>query len=110
MSRLSAVMVAGPILAACSQTAALAPVGGADLADLRYAVNDVLVDARIDVLRAPVCVGTGGDIACTGETLSGEKITAAATSADASTVEVRVGSTVLYAGSVQEVLDREGTG
>ena len=95
--------------AGCSQTAALAPVGGAELGDLRYAVNDVLFEKGIEILVAPVCSGTGADIECAGETTDNEAITGSATSYDASTVEVKVGTEVLYSGSVQDVLDRNST-
>ena len=95
--------------AGCSQTAALAPVGGAELGDLRYAVNDVLFEKGIEILVAPVCSGTGADIECAGETTDNEAITGSATSDDASTVEVKVGTEVLYSGSVQDVLDRNST-
>lgn len=95
--------------AGCSQTAALAPVGGAELGDLRYAVNDVLFEKGIEILVAPVCSGTGADIECAGETTDNEAITGLATSDDASTVEVKVGTEVLYSGSVQDVLDRNST-
>ncbi|OZF32002.1 hypothetical protein CH294_19695 [Rhodococcus sp. 14-2483-1-1] len=102
---LSAVMVC----AGCSQTAALAPVGGAELGNLRYAVNDVLVEQDIEILVAPVCSGTGADIECAGKTTGNETITGSATSDDASTVEIKVGTNVLYSGSVQDVLDRNST-
>lgn len=95
--------------AGCSQTAALAPVGGAELGDLRYAVNDVLFEKGIEILVAPVCSGTGPDIECAGETTDNDAITGSATSDDASTVEVKVGTEVLYSGSVQDVLDRNST-
>ncbi|OZE04024.1 hypothetical protein CH249_12610 [Rhodococcus sp. 05-2255-3B1] len=95
--------------AGCSQTAALAPVGGAELGDLRYAVNDVLFEKGIEILVAPVCSGTGADIECAGETTDNEAITGSATSDDASTVEIKVGTEVLYSGSVQDVLDRNST-
>ncbi|AJW38609.1 hypothetical protein NY08_577 [Rhodococcus sp. B7740] len=95
--------------AGCSQTAALAPVGGAELGDLRYAVNDVLFEKGIEILVAPVCSGTGADIECAGETTDNDAITGSATSDDASTVEVKVGTEVLYSGSVQDVLDRNST-
>ncbi|OZC80266.1 hypothetical protein CH274_13645 [Rhodococcus sp. 06-418-5] len=95
--------------AGCSQTAALAPVGGAELGDLRYAVNDVLFEKGIEILVAPVCSGTGADIECAGVTTDNEAITGSATSDDASTVEVKVGTEVLYSGSVQDVLDRNST-
>jgi hypothetical protein len=102
----SAIVVA---CAGCSQTAALAPVGGAELGNLRYAVNDVLLEKGIEILVAPVCSGTGADIECAGETTNNEAITGSATSDDASTVEVKVGTEVLYSGSVQDVLDRNST-
>lgn len=95
--------------AGCSQTAALAPVGGAELGDLRYAVNDVLFEKGVEILVAPVCSGSGADIECVGETTDNEAITGSATSDDASTVEVKVGTEVLYSGSVQDVLDRNAT-
>ncbi|OZC91729.1 hypothetical protein CH254_04425 [Rhodococcus sp. 06-412-2C] len=95
--------------AGCSQTAALAPVGGAELGNLRYAVNDVLLEQGIEILVAPVCSGTGADIECAGETTGNETITGSATSDDASTVEIKVGTNVLYSGSVQDVLDRNST-
>ncbi|KQU57241.1 hypothetical protein ASG84_16710 [Rhodococcus sp. Leaf278] len=95
--------------AGCSQTAALAPVGGAELGNLRYAVNDVLFEKGIDILVAPVCSGTGADIECAGETTDNEAISGSATSDDASTVEIKVGTEVLYSGSVQDVLDRNST-
>lgn len=43
------------------------------------------------------------------ETTDNEAITGSATSDDASTVEVKVGTEVLYSGSVQDVLDRNST-
>ena len=95
--------------AGCSQTAALAPVGGAELGNLRYAVTDVLFEQGIEILVAPVCSGTGADIECAGTTTGNETINGTATSDDASTVEVKVGATLLYSGSVQDVLDRNST-
>ncbi|OZE77366.1 hypothetical protein CH305_19370 [Rhodococcus sp. 15-649-2-2] len=97
------------VCAGCSQTAALAPVGGAELGNLRYAVNDVLLEQGIEILVAPVCSGTGADIECAGKTTGNETITGSATSDDASTVEIKVGTNVLYSGSVQDVLDRNST-
>ena len=95
--------------AGCSQTAALAPVDGAELGNLRYAVNDVLLEQGVEISVAPVCSGTGADIECAGETTGNEAITGSATSDDASTVEIKVGTKVLYSGSVKDVLDRNST-
>lgn len=47
--------VIGVLLAGCSQIAAIAPVGGSHLAEVRYAAIDLLVDAEVEILTAPVC-------------------------------------------------------
>lgn len=44
------------LLGGCSQVAALAPVGGDGLAEVRYGAIDVLLAEGVDVLEAPVCV------------------------------------------------------
>ncbi|GAA0992364.1 hypothetical protein [Subtercola frigoramans] len=89
----------------CSQVAALAPVGGNTITEIRYAANDVLVGAGIEILTAPVCVSTAGGVACTGQTASGEPITVTTTDAALTTIDVTVGSTTVYSGSVSAVLD-----
>lgn len=96
-------------LGGCSQVDALAPVGGAAIADMRYAVNEVLLERNIDILVAPVCFGEGLELRCTGETVNSETITAASTSEDESTFELVVGTATIYSGDVQSVLDRNGT-
>ena len=106
-------MIAGAVLAAslcgCSQIDALAPVGGAGIADMRYAVNEVLLEKGVDILVAPVCTGEALELRCTGETMTQETITATSTSEDESTFELVVGTEVLYSGDVQSVLERNGT-
>jgi hypothetical protein len=55
------------VLAGCSQVDALAPVGGAGIADLRYATNEVLLEKDVDILVAPVCDGQGLALRCVGD-------------------------------------------
>ncbi|MFD1814333.1 hypothetical protein [Rhodococcus gannanensis] len=90
----------------CSQIDALAPVGGNAQAEVRFAAIDVLVGAGVEILVAPVCVGaSGGDLTCTGETVSGEVISVHSPADSDDMLTVTVGSDVLYSGSVTAVLD-----
>jgi hypothetical protein len=90
----------------CSQIDALAPVGGNTQAEVRFAAIDVLVGAGVEILVAPVCVGpSGGDLTCTGETVSGEPISVHSPGDSDDTLTVTVGSDVLYSGSITAVLD-----
>jgi len=109
MRRLVAGLALVWALGGCSQLDALAPVGGAAIADMRYAANEVLLEKNIDILVAPVCSGEGLELRCTGETVNNETITAASTSEDESTFELMVGTETVYSGDVQAVLDRNGT-
>jgi hypothetical protein len=94
------------VLTGCSQTAALAPVGGNRLAEVRFAVNDVLVDAGIEVMTWPVCTANGDAVNCTGATLDGAMITGVSTAAAQADVEVTVGGQSIYQGPFQTVLDK----
>lgn len=98
-------------LTGCSQVAAIAPVGGSHQAEVRYAAIDVLVDADIEVMVAPVCESDdAGAITCEGETTDGTVISVVSTAADQTSVEVRVGDDVIYSGSIMEVLNRAARG
>lgn len=97
-------------LAGCSQVAALAPVGGDDVAEVRFATIDVLLDKGVEILEAPTCELAGTVITCAGTTTGGDAITAtSSTDADA-TLEVDVGSTTVFSGSLLDVLDAAVTG
>ena len=109
MRRLVAGLALVLALGGCTQIDALAPVGGAGIADVRYAANEVLLEKDVDILVAPVCSGEGLELRCTGETVNGETITATSTSEDESTFELIVDAVTLYSGDVQTVLDRNGT-
>ncbi|MGU3647070.1 hypothetical protein ACLBXX_19100 [Microbacterium sp. C23T] len=107
MKRLAILAVACLLLAGCSQVAAIAPVGGSHEAEVRYAAIDVLLDASTEVLVAPVCESDeAGTVTCAGETVAGDEISVVSTATDPTAVEVRVGTDVLYSGSIMEVLDR----
>jgi hypothetical protein len=94
-------------LAACSQTAALAPVGGDRLAEVRFAAIDVLMDQRVELLVAPVCTASGeddDDIACAGTTLDGRPITAVSSAEHQDRLVVTVDGKVIHDGDLQAVL------
>ena len=106
MKRL-ALLAGALLLAGCSQVAALAPVGGARVSGVRYAANDLLVDAGIDVMTAPVCVqATDKGVTCAGETMDGQDITVVSTAADQARMVLKVGSRTVYDGDIQTVLEK----
>lgn len=106
MKRLALVALSAALLAGCSQVAAIAPVGGNHLSEVRYAAIDLLVENEIDVLTAPVCA-TAADktLACEGETVDGETITVTSPGDEQNQFTLVVGTETLYSGSVQDVLD-----
>jgi len=82
------------VLAGCSQVAAIAPVGGDRLAEVRYAGTDVLLEEGIEILAAPVC--TSPDeiaVTCEGETMDGEVILLAVTAASALPLALQLAAT-----------------
>ena len=102
---------AGIVLAltGCSQIAAIAPVGGDHLAEVRFAANDLLLQAveLRELLTAPACTSASdGSITCEGETLDGEKIAVESPADDPQSLTVTVGSDTLYSGSIQEALEK----
>lgn len=103
-----ALLTAGALLlTGCSQVAAIAPVGGDHLAEVRFAAIDVLVASGTELLTAPDCTTEpDGAISCTGETLAGESITVLSPADDPASVTVTVGDAVLYEGSIQEALEK----
>lgn len=99
------------VLVGCSQVDALAPVGGNRLAEVRFAALDVLLDAEVDLLTAPVCTASeAGAVECTGSTLAGAAVLVDAPVGNAFTMTVRVDGRVLYDGAVRDVLDAAAEG
>ncbi|NYF17631.1 hypothetical protein HDC37_002476 [Microbacterium sp. AK009] len=111
----SAILLAPAVVlavAGCSQIAAIAPVGGDRLAEVRYAVNDVLIEEGIDILVAPVCTVGADEVTVTCEGSTGDERTIDATSEVESSdqIVVRVGDEVVYEGSLSAVLERGSSG
>ncbi|GAA2235219.1 hypothetical protein N1031_10105 [Herbiconiux moechotypicola] len=110
-------------LAGCTQVAALAPVGGNAVAEVRYGAIDVLLAHGVDLLEVPTCAaadddtsspaatpatpaGTGGTIVtCTGSTTSGQAIEVVSSTAADAVLTVTVDGDTLFTGDLQQVLD-----
>ncbi|MGX5681781.1 hypothetical protein [Schumannella luteola] len=100
------VLAAALVLSGCSQLAAIAPVGGNRLSDVRYAANDILVREGVDVLTAPVCTEASDKaVTCSGETFDGDAITVESSADDQTRLTITVGGSVLFEGVIQDVLD-----
>ncbi|WP_438354038.1 hypothetical protein [Microbacterium sp. CJ88] len=113
--RAGAVGIAGVALlvalSGCSQVAAIAPVGGSRLAETRFAANDLLVGAGIDIRTAPACTqASDATITCEGDTFDGTAILVTAPGSSPDDLEVTVGSDTLYRGSLSAVYDKAADG
>lgn len=96
------------VLTGCSQTAALAPVGGDRLAEVRFAALDVLTTLKVEILVAPVCTASGpGDaaITCVGTTTDQKTIAVSSTANDQDRFEVLVNGESIFTGVVIDVLN-----
>lgn len=102
---LAAVIALAAGLAGCSQVAALAPVGGDALSEVRFAAIDVLLQKGVAVGQAPDCVATAAAIECSGTTVEGAAINVSSQRGADATLEVSVGGTSLFSGRLQDVLD-----
>lgn len=100
-------LLAVAALAGCSQIAAIAPVGGNHLTEVRFATIDVLQEQGIALRDVPTCSrGDDGSVACAGTTSAGEDVAASSPGSDPDRVTVTVSSRVIFDGSVREVIDR----
>ena len=98
--------IAGLALTGCTQVAAIAPVGGDRVAEIRFAANDVLVRESVDIQTAPVCdMASDKAVSCSGETTGGEAISVESSANDQSTMTITIGGTELFSGTIQDVLD-----
>jgi hypothetical protein len=94
------------LLAGCSQVAAIAPVGGDHLAEVRYAAIDVLLAEDVELLTAPDCAqAASGEVTCTGQTLDGAQISVVSPADDQTVLTVSVGDRELYSGSIMKLID-----
>jgi hypothetical protein len=104
------VLLAAVVLAGCSQVAAIAPVGGDRLAEVRFAGLDVLTSEGVDVRTAPVCAQTDDlTVTCEGDTFDDAAIRVSSPGATPDDLEVVVGADTLYSGSLQSVLEKAMT-
>jgi hypothetical protein len=102
----SIALALAPVLAGCSQVAAIAPVGGDRLAEVRYAGIDVLTKAGIEILTAPVCEQSADQaVTCEGSDVDGQAIRVVSKSDAQDLVTVTVGSRSIYDGAIHAVLD-----
>ncbi|CAN5257354.1 hypothetical protein BH11ACT4_BH11ACT4_25300 [soil metagenome] len=93
------------LLGGCSQVAALAPVGGDDVSEVRFAAIDVLLHKNIGITDAPTCTSSGTVITCSGTTADGKSIEVTSTTAADAPLEIIVDGDTVFTGSVKAVLD-----
>lgn len=106
MKRLVIGVAAVCLVSGCSQVSALAPVGGDRVTGVRYAANDLLVDAGIEVLTAPVCVqASDKGVTCEGTTRDAQPIRVVSRADDQARMTLTVGDRTLYDGDIQTVLE-----
>jgi threonine dehydrogenase-like Zn-dependent dehydrogenase len=107
---LGVLIAAAAVLAGCSQVAAIAPVGGDRLAEVRFAGLDVLTSEDVDVRTAPVCAQAADlTVTCDGDTFDGQAIRVTSPGATPDDLEVVVGARTVYSGSLQAVLEKAMT-
>ncbi len=99
-------LVAVIALAGCSQVAAIAPVGGDHLTEVRFATIDVLQQKGVALEAVPTCTADEGAVSCAGSTASGDDITATSPADDPDSFTVVVGSETIFTGSVSAVIDQ----
>ncbi len=103
----TAAALAAALLTGCSQVDALAPVGGDRATEIRFATIDLLLDENIDLLEVPTCTESDDKaVSCTGTTVDGDTITVESTAADQATMTIKVGDTVLYDGTIDDLIEK----
>ena len=99
-------VVAVLALAGCSQVAAIAPVGGNHLTEVRFATIDVLQQKGVALEEVPTCTrASDGAISCAGTTADGTAVTAVSPASAPDSFTVTVGSDTVFTGSVSAVID-----
>jgi hypothetical protein len=102
----TAVLLAVVALAGCSQVAAIAPVGGNHLTEVRFATIDVLQQKGIALEQVPTCTrADDGAVSCAGTAADGAVIAASSPADDPDSFTVTVGSDTVFTGSVSAVID-----
>ncbi|WP_439593858.1 hypothetical protein [Microbacterium sp.] len=95
------------LLSGCSQVAALAPVGGDALAEVRFGAIDVLLDQDVALLEAPVCAieGAGPSVTCEGRTVAGGEILVSSSTEGDATLAITIDGVEIFRGSLADVID-----
>ena len=99
-------IAAGVQLTGCSQVEQLKPVGSR-VTLVRFAALDVLAAKNVELLVAPVCTSTDDNVSCTGQTVSQQPITVTSIHDNPVNMDIAVGGSVVYSGSIQAVLDAQ---
>lgn len=99
-------------LSGCSQIAALAPVGGNGVAEVRFGAIDVLQEKGIAILTAPVCTqaDAGPVVTCAGTTADGREIAVTSSVAPDAQLVITVGDANIFSGALSTVLDEAARG
>lgn len=103
---LAVVATTGLTMTGCSQVEQLKPVGSR-LTLVRFAALDVLAAQKVELLVAPVCTSTDDNVSCTGQTVSRQPVTVTSIHDNPVNMDVTVGGSVIYSGSIQAVLDAQ---
>lgn len=99
------------MLGGCPQVAALAPVGGDEIAEVRYGAIDVLLREEVSILEAPTCTaGEGTSVTCSGTTTDGGMIEVVSSTEPDAVLDVSVSGVRLFSGPHSEVLDEAARG
>lgn len=93
-------------VAACSQIGALTPVGGDNITTVRNAVYQVLVEQQVELLVAPKCTVASAGFTCSGTTVDGALIEAAATGTTPFPLTITIAGATVFEGNAVEVLQR----
>lgn len=106
------IVCAAGVLAGCSQIAALAPVGGNGLAEVRFGAIDVLQQKDVAIMKAPVCAQDRGgpEVTCAGTTVDGRSIGVTSSIAADAQLVVTVGGETIFSGALAAVLDEAARG
>ncbi len=100
--------LAGIVLVAtgcASQISALAPVSGDNTYEVRVATIDVLLAQGVALKIAPTCVQDAAAVTCSGTTMDGSAITVTAPGKGTESMRITVAGSVVFEGSVQQVID-----
>lgn len=93
-----------------SQLAALAPVGGDDLAMVRTASITVLLANNLEMLDAPQCEKSETEITCAGTLFDGSDVLVTAPLDPFGEMTVSVGDVVLFEGDLNTVIESAARG